>query len=587
MRIRYIVCLLLTAYITIAQAKDNQKVVIKEATVFLNGAELLSTAKINLPAGETEIVFINVAGDINQKSLNVGADNNVLVKSAVFRNDYLADNKPSERAQEIKDSIDYLNTKQETINNQLRVIDEQLAVLRDNRQLSGSSQGVSVAELQKMMELVKNSMSALLTEKNTLNNDSRKLNERRQLLQMQLNEEMQKVKQPGGQLVVKFYTKKPADCKVTFSYVTPNAGWVPSYDLRVDKIQEPVQLTYKAHVFQHTGVDWDKVTLRLSTGNPNESAQAPVLNPWYLAYYRPRPVSYKKSNTSLDEVVVTEYKVPLVDKYSGGTTRTSEEIEKMPTRNTSNMVSSAAGAYNDGTLYIIDGVQVYGSRGINDVSSNSNSNAYVEQYTDVDNQGVNTLFDIDLPYTIPTDGRQVNVEIKTATLPASYRYYAVPKLDHDAFLQAQITGWEDLNLLPAQTNVFYEGTYVGEGYIDVRNLKDTMSLSLGRDKKIVVLRERDKELRSVKTLGSNVKEAFVYKISIRNTRSKAIDMVILDQVPISNNKDIDVMDKVYDEAEYNDKTGLVMWTQHIEANKTKELSIGYTVKYPKGRSVNL
>lgn len=91
-------------------------------------------------------------------------------------------------------------------------------------------------------------------------------------------------------------------------------------------------------------------------------------------------------STTLDEVVVTEYRVPLIDKYAGGstTTKTAEEIEKMPTRNTTSMVSTSTGAYSqtdggavsmsggrsDGTLYIIDGVQVFGSRGIN-VSQNA------------------------------------------------------------------------------------------------------------------------------------------------------------------------------------------------------------------------
>lgn len=90
--------------------------------------------------------------------------------------------------------------------------------------------------------------------------------------------------------------------------------------------------------------------------------------------------------TRLEEVVITEYKVPLIDKFQGGSTsvKTSEEIEQMATRNTTSMVSTSAGAYSqtdggaisiagarsEGTLYVIDGVQVYGSRGIN-VSQNA------------------------------------------------------------------------------------------------------------------------------------------------------------------------------------------------------------------------
>lgn len=232
----------------------------------------------------------------------------------------------------------------------------------------------------------------------------------------------------------------------------------------------------------------------------------------------------------------------------------------MPSRATSDIAETSAGAYQPTTL---------------------------DEYVQTDNSGINTVFDIDLPYTIPSDGQQHNVAIKSAELPATYRYYAVPKLDRDAFLQAQITGWENLDLLPAQTNIFYEGTYVGQGYIDVRNVKDTMNLSLGRDKKIVVRRERDKELRSVKTIGTNVREAFVYKISVRNTRNKPVDIVVIDQVPISNDKDIEVSDRDYKGGDYNETTGAVTWKLQLKPNETRELVLGYSVKYPKGKQVNL
>lgn len=80
------------------------------------------------------------------------------------------------------------------------------------------------------------------------------------------------------------------------------------------------------------------------------------------------------SGRSLQEVVVTGYKVPLIDRYSPGTTTTitSEQIEKMPSRSTSSVVSTSAGVYQknysedlsvqgsrtDGTQYIVDGVRV-------------------------------------------------------------------------------------------------------------------------------------------------------------------------------------------------------------------------------------
>ncbi len=213
-------------------------------------------------------------------------------------------------------------------------------------------------------------------------------------------------------------------------------------------------------------------------------------------------------------------------------------------------------------------------------------NTSINNYVSVDNAGINTSFDIDLPYTIPSDGQQHLVAIKKYELPATYRYYAVPKLDKDAFLQAQVTNWEDLNLLPGQTNIFYEGTYVGQGTIDVRNVKDTMTISLGRDKKIVVKRERDMKLRSVKTIGTNVRETFVYNITVRNTRKENINLIIEDQQPVSNDKDILIEDKDTGGSEYDELTGAMKWTLSLNANETKKVEFGYTIKYPKGKTVD-
>src|SRR5690606_10964288 len=95
--------------------------------------------------------------------------------------------------------------------------------------------------------------------------------------------------QPGGQILVSFYSENNITSHVSLSYVTRNAGWAPTYDVRVDKLNSPVQLIYKADVHQNSGISWDNVKLSLSTGNPNEGSQAPVLSPWYLTFMNPQP----------------------------------------------------------------------------------------------------------------------------------------------------------------------------------------------------------------------------------------------------------------------------------------------------------
>lgn len=535
MNVKKILVALIVLYSNALYAQTRQKVDITHATVFLSGAELLGNAKVNLPSGESEILFTNVAGNVNQQSLNIGADNGVVIQSATFQNNYLEAQTLSPRAKVLKDSVEKVEASRAGTNNMLSVVNEQIDLISKNKQVSGTNTGLSVAELQKMLDLVKSRLNGLLTEKDKLTATLKKTDESLALLRMQFEEEKRKDFQPGGQLLVKFYAPRATASSISISYVVPNAGWSPSYDLRVENLSAPVKLFYKANVYQNSGVKWDNVKVSLSTGNPNEGAQAPVLNPWYLAFYEPR--AYGEGY--LNEVNVRAYKTPLLAPQA------EAAMDK----------SMTAGTMNN--------------------------------YVQVDNSGINTTFDIDLPYTIPSDGQSHIIAVKTYELPATYRYYAAPKLDRDAFLQAQLTNWEDLNLIPATTNIFYEGSYVGQGYIDVRNVKDTMTISLGRDKKIVVRRERDKELRSVKTIGSNVRETFVYTITVRNTRKEAVDVTLMDQLPVSNDKDIVIEDTDINGGELEAATGAVKWVLKLKPNETKKINIGFTVKYPKGKTLNL
>lgn len=519
-------------------AQQKQKTNIEHITVFLSGAEIVGSAKINLPQGESEVLFTNIAGNIVQQSISVGVNNGVIVQSATAQNNYLDNNNLSPKAQSIKDSIEYLSQQNLALSDKKSVLNEQIAVIKENRKIAGENNGLSVLELQKFLDLIGSKMNGLLAEGHVLDKQMKKTQERINLLNQQLSEEQKKDFQPGGQLLVKFYTPVATAAAVNINYVTPNASWTPSYDLRVDKINNPVKLVYKANITQNSGVKWDNVKLSLSTGNPNEGAEAPTMNPWYLAFYEPQP------------------------NYGYMNKKSSENLERAPSRKMMEIASLAS-------------------------SDAAPAQTSVGNYVQIDNSGINTTFDISLNYTIPSDGQEHLVAVKDYELPATYRYYVAPKLDRDAFLQARITNWEDLNLMPASTNIFYEGAYVGQGYIDMRNVKDTLNLSLGRDKKIIVRRENDKNYRSVKTIGTNIRKSFGYTIEVRNTKKENIDLVVLEQFPISNDKDIAIEDKEAKGANINEETGAVQWDISLKGNELKTIKLNYSVKYPKDKTVNL
>lgn len=514
-----------------ATSQTAQKLSLDRATVFINNAELSSSARISLAKGENEFIFSNVAGNINTQSIAISATNGVAVESVTFQNNFTVSDNISPRVKELKDSIELMNDKRAPIANKIATITEQITILQTNRKVSGENTGLSTAELQKLLELTGTKMEAYLNQKTKEENNLKKLDERITALNNQLREEQKKSYQPGGQLLVKFYARENTTSNIAVKYVVPGAGWTPTYDVMAADAHSPVKIYYKANIYQNSGVKWDNVRLTLSTGNPQQGMQAPVLQPWYLSFV-----------------------VPL---YTGKEKR----------------LAPAPMVYNK-AMQEVDEVAA------------ATPPATMNEYVTVDNSGINTTFDVEIPYTIPSDGQQHLVAVKEYETPAIYDYFTAPKADNDAFLMAKITNWEDLNLLPGTTNIFYENTYVGQGYLGGNSTDDTISLSLGRDKKIVVKRERDKKLRSVKTIGTNVREEFAYTITVRNTRKDAVTIEVQDQMPVSNDKDIVLEDKDNGGADYNETTGMMKWTLNLKPNETRTLRFGFTLKYPKGKTVS-
>ena len=166
-------------------------------------------------------------------------------------------------------------------------------------------------------------------------------------------------------------------------------------------------------------------------------------------------------------------------------------------------------------------------------------------------------------------------------LDALYEYYSAPKLDLSAFLTARILHWDEYNFMEGEASLYFEGKYIGKSIIETQNTSDTLTLSLGRDPSVVVKREKVKDVSSRQFVGSNQKVVYAYDISIRNGKRQPVTIVIEDQVPVPNTKEIEVDKLEYAKAEYNSDTGLVKWKKEITPGKAETLQLKYSVRFPK------
>jgi uncharacterized protein (TIGR02231 family) len=504
---------------------------VKEVKVYLNGAMVSRTGKAVVEPGVTNIIFENLSSAINPQSISVSGKGDFTILSVIHQLNYLNSEKKTPEIKSLEDSLEALNYKMSQLQNRKSVLNEEQNMLLANKSVGGNNTGVNFIELKNISEYLRIRLTDIKEKILVESINEKKLKEKIDKVQQQLNTVNAKINLPTSTIEVTVSAKVRTNAQFDMSYLVNNATWTPFYDVRSKDASSPVQLSYKANVSQSTGEDWEKVKLTLSTGNPALGGNKPELSPWYLNFYYP----------------VRVYK---------------------------NMMKKSEGAEST-----TPGVQDK----LEDVAVGAKSLS--EEITVNENQ-LSTDFEIAVPYSIPSDGKQYTVDVQNYSLHASYNYYAVPKYDQDAFLTASVTGWQEYNLLPGSANVYFEGSYVGESYIDARTTEDTLHLSLGRDKKIVIKREQLKDFNSNQLIGENRTKTLSFEISIRNTKKDVVQINVEDQLPLSQDKDIEVKLIGISGAEYNAETGKLTWKLNLAANETVKKKLTFSVKYPKDKVIN-
>ncbi|MDR2824616.1 MAG: DUF4139 domain-containing protein, partial [Prevotellaceae bacterium] len=428
-------------------------------------------------------------------------------------------------------------------------------------------------------------------------------------LTAQIAQEKTKNGTKSGILKLSLVASMAANATVTVVYYTTAAGWTPYYDMNIASTEKPVVLQSRSKVRQTTGLDWEKVKLTLSTAQPSRGKDAPLFQTWFLNYITYQP-AYNQNIATQNTISYEQQDVSkaLEGRVAGvqvGNTGAASNIR----------VRGASSVYaNQKPLYIIDGVPVddissidqnaidkieivedasatsiYGTRGANGVIVITTKKG-MDDYVITEEKQISEEFKIDLLYTIPGNGKEQIIDLKKNELHADYKYYCAPKLDENVYLIAEFNDWEQLNLLSGMANVTYDGTFVGQTFLNTQSAQKTLSVTLGTDKRVIVKREKLMDYSSVKFLSSNTQVTLTYKISVKNNQNKQIYFVLKDQYPISQQKDIEVefLKKETTSPDVNkEETGVITWETTLTAGESREYRIAYSVKYPKGKKINL
>ncbi len=506
---------------------------ITAVTVFLQGAQVERTGSRLVESGTSKMRFSYLSPDIDPNSIKVNGVGDVTILSVSHGLDHLREGRTHAKVKMLQDSVQIIENKIALNSVFSGALDEEWNMIIANKQVNNDT-GFDIEDVDDLAIYYREQLRKIAIEKQSLTTQNNTLRKVQLKLKMEIGELNSKWNKATSEIIVEVSAKSRAAARLNISYLVREAGWTPNYDIRVKDSSSPISLNYKGKVYQNTGENWENVKLVLSTGNPLKNADKPTMYPWRLSYTS----GYEFSNRAMPNRVYDKKQeaVGRADDYRYG-----EQLE---------MEESSA-------------------------------------FTQMVESQVSTNFEINIPYSIESNGKENDVSVQSFDLPSQYVYFAAPKVDDEAFLLAKITGWDKLNLMPGSASIFYQGTYTGKSFINPNIATDTLDLSLGRDPSIVLKREKIEEFCKKQTIGSNKTEITGILVSVRNTKSTPVQIDLLDQIPVSTNKDIEVEIIEISEAKHDIVNGYLEWEVELAPGETKSYEIKYSVQFPKDKRINL
>ncbi len=528
---------------------------IEKVTVFLNRAQVFRTSSIAFPSGQVEFVMEELSPFLDPSSIQVKGRGNFIILDVVHQVDYRQP-EPTREPEEIQ----RLNRKIRTCEDSIRIMGYSLELVQNRRQALAQEKNVLLTNpiitnvrgsdtlpvLRDALLFLRGKLENIHIAMTEAHQEEDQLNAMRAKIQDRFNSLVQyrstliyapdQQPRPVQQVRVTVYSKQAGSGKLEFNYTVGGASWNPAYDIRSAGPEKPVQLTYKALVRQQTGEDWDGIPLTLSTHDPSLMQEKPVLPIWYATYFQ--------------EVQIL---APAMQMESD-----KSRAESL----------SYAGAYSD--------------------DSNLDIAAQMAvDYTSLAQTFANVEFTIDLGYEIPSDGLDHLILVQEKELAATYRHFLIPKLESESFIQARITGWEDLNLIPGMASLFYDGTFIGRAHVDPRVFGDTLNLPMGRDRMVYAERKRLGSDEKNKVLSGERSRTEKWTIEVRNNYPKAIDIVVQDQIPVAGDPTIKIALIDGNPDRYSDADGMLEWDITVNPGTRKNWTFTYEVQWDKNRQLVL
>lgn len=620
-----------TLMLVIAAKGEDKKVTatLKHVTVFTNGAQVERSYSANLLAGEQVITFTGLSPFTDVKSMQIKARGKLAVLGVNYRTIHPDSLQRIKQLREAEKQVKLTDGKERELKAQLEVVNSQLELVKTNCSTGSRTAVTPLANIKELNNYYAQETLELKKKAIAIDQELAKLAEVREKQEKTVDSIAHLKLKSITEAELKLQVPQAGKAEFDLTYYVKNAGWYPTYDIRSDGLGQPLQLSYKAHMFQKTKEEWNNIPVTLSSANPSLSNIAPELRTYWLNFGKlaPRYDNELTTDGSVSGVVLDEEGEPLVGcsvlvvgTSLGTVTDINGRYSITLPRGKSQLQFSYIGYLsqthraNGSTLNVrmkedtaaLQEVVVVGygiskkGRGRANRKQEDVSMAVVEKKKEViptemeesELIAVNEHkaqfgyeFEIKQPLTLSSDGKTTTTEIARYQLPATYQYLGIPRADKDAFLMADATNWQQYSLLEGEANVYFENSFIGKTILDPTVANDTLHFSLGRDNGIRIQRTKVSERSSRRLLASTQEQNMTWRITVKNSRKETVSLTLQDQIPVSENSDITITTEELSGGQLDKSTGIVVWQLQLQPNEQREFFVQYRVKYPKSRNL--
>ncbi len=525
---------------------------ITAVTVFPGRAEVVRTIEVSLPAGQSTVVIDGLPASLIPQSIRVrGTADGALLIGSVESKPHFTEGVVREEERALRAELEALRDRRRGLDDRIAAARIQLKFIesigRDGPRIIDEeiAQGRFDPEAwQKAIGLIGAGSAGAFEQIQKAEIEKRELHKKIAQTERRLNQ-VRTGRTATVTARINVETQSPAKARLRVSYQLPGASWRPLYDARLNSETGETRLVQIGEVRQHTGEDWSGVALTLSTARPAASARLPELQPWFVDFVQP-PIIYG----SVQDKAESELSVLR-------SMQKSPDVLQMPMGRMASEPDAGTGT----------------SVASRPITAQVVAGEFAAQYR------------IPGAANVPSDKAGHKFVIEERTLNAKLAVRTVPKIAPQAYLYGEITYEGDAPLLPGPVSVFRDEAFIGTSAIAMLRPGEDFKLSFGVDDKVRVSYRLETGERSREGIfNEDRRMERRYLIKVANHHKRAMEITVLDQLPVPQDEDIEVellkTSTKVSERDVDDRTGVLAWRGTYKPGEERIIKFGYAVTYP-------